>query len=81
MYQIRRPSWESSEGESFTKGRAGLSSIDNKLQPDGSIKRVQVCVKLEVPSGGEYKSERSVRHSLQKFWRRSTPVFSIHNRP
>ena len=34
---------------------------DDILQPDGTVKRVQVCKKLDVEYGGEYRTEKSVR--------------------
>ncbi|MBZ5660550.1 MAG: site-specific integrase [Acidobacteriia bacterium] len=34
---------------------------DNVLQPDGTVKRVQVCKKLDVEYGGDYRTEKSVR--------------------
>src|SRR5229473_7726202 len=34
---------------------------DDVLQPDGTVKRVQVCKKLDVEYGGEYRTEKSVR--------------------
>ena len=34
---------------------------DDVLQPDGTVKRVQVCKKLDVEYGGEYRSKASVK--------------------
>ena len=34
---------------------------DDVLQPDGAVKRVQVCKKLDVEYGGDYRTEKSVR--------------------
>jgi integrase len=34
---------------------------DDVLQPDGTVKHVQVCRKLDVEYGGEYRTEKSVR--------------------
>ena len=49
-------------GRVFHKGPSWFVQYrDNVLQSDGSIKRVQVCTKLKVAYGGEYKTERSVR--------------------
>ena len=34
---------------------------DDVLQPDGTVKHVQVCRKLDVEYGGDYRTEKSVR--------------------
>jgi integrase len=34
---------------------------DDVVQPDGAVKRVQVCKKLDVEYGGEYRTAKSVR--------------------
>jgi integrase len=34
---------------------------DDVLQPDGTVKRVQVCKKLDVEYGGEYRTRKSVQ--------------------
>jgi len=38
---------------------------DNLKQPDGAFKHVQVCKKLDVDYGGEYRTKASVK-SLSK---------------
>src|SRR6266478_7138951 len=35
--------------------------MDDVRQPDGTIKRKLVCRKLDVPSGGEYRTKKSVQ--------------------
>jgi integrase len=40
---------------------------DDVLQPDGAVKRVMVCKKLDVPYGGEYRTEKSVRPFVAQF--------------
>jgi len=42
---------------------------DDVRQADGSIKRVQVCRKLEVGYGGEYRTRRSVREFVDRILR------------
>jgi len=50
------------KGRVFHKGPSWFVQYrDNVLQPDGTIKRKQVCQKLKVDFGGEYKTEKSVR--------------------
>jgi integrase len=50
------------KGRVFHKGPSWFVQYrDDVLQPDGTVKRVQVCRKLDVAYGGEYKTERSVR--------------------
>jgi len=39
---------------------------DDVLQPDGKVKRVQVCKKLSVEYGGEYRTKRSVQPFAQE---------------
>ena len=48
------------KGLVFHKGRNWyVRYYDDVLQPDGTIKREQVCKKLEVEYGGEYRTEKS----------------------
>ena len=50
------------KGRVFHKGPSWFVQYrDDVLQPDGTIKRKQVCQKLKVDFGGEYKTEKSVR--------------------
>jgi integrase len=39
---------------------------DDVLQPDGTLKHVQVCKKLDVEYGGEYRTKASVREFVEK---------------
>lgn len=39
---------------------------DNVVQPDGAVKRVQVCQKLDVEYGGDYTTKKSVRDFVAK---------------
>src|SRR5262245_19472769 len=39
---------------------------DNVRQPDGTIKYVQVCKKLDVEYGGEYRTKTSIKPFVQE---------------
>ncbi len=39
---------------------------DDVVQPDGAVKRAQVCKKLDVEYGGEYRTEKSVKPFVDK---------------
>ena len=54
---------------------------DDVLQPDGTVKRVQVCKQLSVEYGGDYRTRRSVQRSFRSCSRRSIAVCSIHRAP
>jgi integrase len=50
------------KGHVFHKGPSWFVLYrDEVLQPDGTFKRVQVCKKLKVEYGGEYRTAKSVR--------------------
>jgi integrase len=56
------------KGRVFHKGPSWFVQYrDNILQPDGTVRRVRVCHKLDVAYGGEYKTERSVRPFVKDF--------------
>jgi integrase len=50
------------KGYVFHKGTSWfVRYCDDVLQPDGTLKRVQVCKRLDVEYGGDYRTEKSVR--------------------
>jgi integrase len=50
------------KGYVFHKGQNWyVRYYDDVLQPDNTVKRVQVCKKLSVEYGGDYRTEKSVR--------------------
>lgn len=55
------------KGYLFHKGSAWfLRYRDNVKQPDGAFKYVQVCKKLDVEYGGEYRTRASVKEFVEK---------------
>jgi hypothetical protein len=49
-------------GYVFHRGKAWfVRYYDDVLQPDDTVKRVQVCRKLDVGYGGNYRTEKSVQ--------------------
>ena len=49
-------------GHVFHRGKAWfVRYYDDVLQPDGTAKRVQVCKRLDVEYGGDYRTEKSVQ--------------------
>ncbi|HXL21949.1 MAG TPA: tyrosine-type recombinase/integrase [Candidatus Dormibacteraeota bacterium] len=58
------------KGRTFHKGPSWFVQFrDNVKQPDGTYKRVQVCKKLDVEYGGEYRTRASVKDFVEKILR------------
>jgi integrase len=54
-------------GYVFHKGNSWFVRFwDDAIGPDGTVKRKQLCKRLEVPFGGEYKTRRSVQEFVEK---------------
>ena len=70
------------KGRVFHKGPSWFVQYrDDVIQPDGTIKRVQVCKKLKRRTAASTGPRKPCAHLSRKSSRRSTPVSSTRKAP